>query len=46
VLDVLRNVEQEKVCLLLKDTASPGVIKPYTDAPVDNYVNVVMPIRI
>ncbi len=46
VLDVLRNIEQERVCLLLKDTASPGVIKPYSDAPVETYINVVMPIRI
>ncbi len=46
ILDVLRFIEGEKVCLLLKDTSSPGIIKPYTDAPQDNYVNVVMPIRI
>jgi DNA polymerase-3 subunit beta len=46
ILDVLRNIAGDKVCLLLKDTSSPGVIKPYTDAPQDNYINVVMPIRI
>ncbi|MCP4675607.1 MAG: DNA polymerase III subunit beta [Deltaproteobacteria bacterium] len=46
VLDVLRHVESEKVCLVLKDGMSPGVIKPYTEAPQDNYVNVVMPIRV
>ena len=46
ILDVLRFIDGEKVCLLLKDTSSPGVIKPYTDAPQDNYINVVMPIRI
>lgn len=46
VLDVVRRVEGEKTCLLLKDGMSPGVIKPYTEAPVDNFVNVVMPIRI
>ncbi len=46
ILDVLRNIDTEKVCLLLKDTSSPGIIKPYTDAPSDSYVNVVMPIRI
>lgn len=46
VLDVLRHIESETVWLILKDSASPGVIKPYTEAPVDKYVNVVMPIRI
>lgn len=46
VLDVLRHVEAEKVCLVLRDAMSPGVIKPYTEAPVDSYINVVMPIRI
>jgi len=46
ILDVLRRVDSEKVCLILKDSTSPGVIKPYTEAPVDSYVNVIMPIRI
>ncbi len=46
ILDVLKNIEGEKVCLMLKDTSSPGLIKPYTDAPEDTYLNVVMPIRI
>lgn len=45
ILDVLRYIESENVCLQLKDSGSPGVIKPYTEAPVDTYVNVVMPIR-
>lgn len=45
VLDVLRFIESEHVCLQLKDGSSPGVIKPYTEAPVDAYVNVIMPIR-
>lgn len=46
VLDVLRRIDTEKVCVVLKDAMSPGVIKPYTEAPQDNFVNVVMPIRI
>jgi DNA polymerase-3 subunit beta len=46
VQDVLRHVSSEKVCLVLKDAMSPGVLKPYTEAPQDNYVNVIMPIRI
>jgi DNA polymerase III subunit beta len=46
VLDVLKHVSEEKVCLVLKDGMSPGVVKPYTEAPQDAYVNVVMPIRI
>lgn len=46
VLDVLKRVDSDKVCLILKDGNSPGVIKPYSDAPLDTYVNVVMPIRL
>ena len=46
ILDILRRIETEKVCIILKDVTSPGLIKPYTDAPVDDYINVVMPIRI
>jgi DNA polymerase-3 subunit beta len=46
ILDVLRRLDSEKVCLVLKDGMSPGVIKPYTEAPTDNFVNVVMPIRV
>ena len=46
VLDVLKHCNSDKVCLLLKDAQSPGVVKPYSDAPIDTYVNVVMPIRI
>ncbi len=46
ILDVLRRIDNEKVCLVLKDGMSPGVLKPYTEAPLDLYVNVVMPIRI
>lgn len=46
VLDVLRHVDSEVTCLVVKDAVSPGVIKPYTEAPDDHYVNVVMPIRV
>lgn len=46
ILDVLRHVDTGMTSLLLKDTMSPGVLKPYSEAPQDNYVNVVMPIRI
>ena len=45
VLDVLKYIESENVCLQLKDGSNPGVIKPYSEAPLDTYVNVVMPIR-
>jgi DNA polymerase-3 subunit beta len=45
ILDVLRHVDEDKVCLVLKDGGSPGVLKPYTEAPEDRYINVVMPIR-
>ncbi|HOE67358.1 MAG TPA: DNA polymerase III subunit beta [Candidatus Hydrogenedentes bacterium] len=46
VLDVLRRVESDQVSLLLKDGMSPGLLKPTNDTGVDNYVNVIMPIRI
>jgi len=46
ILDVLRRIEGEKVSLMLKDDKSPGCLRPYTEAPVDDYINVVMPIRI
>jgi DNA polymerase-3 subunit beta len=46
MLDILRHIESEMVCFILKDTTSPGVIKPYVEAPIDNYVNVIMPIRL
>jgi DNA polymerase-3 subunit beta len=46
VLDVLRHIDAEKTCLVLRDAMSPGLIKPYTEAPTDLYLNVVMPIRI
>lgn len=46
VLDVLRHVTSERVCLVLKDAMNPGLLKPYTEAPEDNYLNVIMPIRI
>jgi len=34
------------VSLILKDTTSPGIIKPCTDAASETYTNVVMPIRL
>lgn len=46
LLDVLRQIESESTTLILKDAMSPGVLKPQNAAPSDNYINVVMPIRI
>ncbi len=46
LLDILRNVDSEMVCLILKDMTSPGIVKPFTEASVDSYINVVMPIRL
>ena len=45
VLDALRRVDTEQTCLQLKDGSSPGVVKPFQEAP-DAYLNVIMPIRI
>jgi len=43
---VLRRIDSEKVCLILKDATSPGMLKPFRDGAQDEYVNVIMPIRI
>ncbi len=41
--DVLKNIEQEKIEIELNDQTSPGVVKAQGK---DNYINVVMPMRI
>jgi DNA polymerase-3 subunit beta len=47
VAEVLRRIASEKVALILKDSMSPGMIKPLAEeGPDDRYVNVIMPIRI
>ncbi len=46
VLDVVRRLEGDKVCLQLKDANSPGLVKGVSESGVDNYFNVIMPIRI
>lgn len=46
VLEALKHVDSDHVVLQLKDSMSPGVLKPFTDAPNDRYVNVIMPIRL
>ena len=44
--DLVRPLLNVKNKMAVPAVELNGVIKPYTDAPVDNYVNVVMPIRI
>jgi DNA polymerase-3 subunit beta len=46
MLDILRHIETEMLCFILKDTTSPGVLKPYLEASIESYVNVIMPIRL
>ena len=47
MLDVLRRINTEKTCFVLKDAMSPGMIMPSSEAgPEDSYINVIMPIRI
>ena len=49
VLDVLKHIDSEQTKLVLKDSMSPGVIRPVNeedDAKGSEYINVVMPIRI
>jgi len=45
LLDFLRYVQSERICMCFKDMNNPVVFKPYTEAPEDNYLNVVMPVR-
>ena len=46
VIEVLRRIETEKLCLVLKDGSSPGLLKPYEEKSSHQYLNVVMPIRL
>lgn len=46
MLDVLRRTESDTICLVFKDSVSPGVLKPFTEAAEDSYINVIMPIRL
>lgn len=46
ILDVLKRVESDKVCFTLKDGSSPCILKPVMDGGKDDYVNIIMPIRI
>lgn len=46
LLDVLRHIDTEVTCVMVKDSMSPGIIKPVTESSVDHYINVVMPIRL
>lgn len=46
LLDVLRHVDTKTTILSLKDSMSPGILKPMTENSTQHYVNVVMPIRI
>ena len=46
VLEAARRIESEKTCIVLKDGMSPGLLKPFSEAGVDNYLNIIMPIRI
>ncbi|GMU90957.1 MAG: DNA polymerase III subunit beta [Candidatus Hydrogenedentota bacterium] len=46
ILEVIRRIETEKLCFILKDGSSPGLIKPYEGKSSHQYMNVIMPIRI
>lgn len=46
VLDVLRRIDTKEVLLCLKDAMSPGLLKPKAEEASDDYINVIMPIRI
>ena len=46
VLHVLRHIDTESTTMVLKDAMSPGIIKPTDDDDSNDYLNVVMPIRL
>ncbi len=46
VAEILRHIEEEKTSFVLKDGGNPGLIKPFKEEGPDNYLNVVMPIRV
>lgn len=46
LLDVLRHLDSEQTLVSLKDSMSPGVVRPGGENPGESYTNVVMPIRI
>jgi len=46
MLDVLKRIDSETTSLVLKDSSSPGMLRAYSEAPSDKYINVIMPIRI
>jgi len=46
LLDVLKHIDTDASLLVLKDSMSPGIISPAANGASENYVNVVMPIRI
>jgi len=46
VLDVLKHIDTDNTKIVLKDSMSPGVLRPADDDDGSEYINVVMPIRI
>lgn len=43
LLDILQNIDEEKIAFHLKDNLSPGLLTPVTDK---NYLAVIMPMRL
>jgi len=43
LLDILQVQDQDKICMILKDNLSPGLVKPIKD---DGYLAVIMPMRL
>ena len=46
VLDVLKHIDTDNTKIILKDSMSPGVLRPDSEDGGSEYINVVMPIRI
>jgi DNA polymerase-3 subunit beta len=43
LLDILQVQDQDKICMILKDNLSPGLVKPIKE---DGYLAVIMPMRL
>lgn len=46
IMDVLKNIEQEEVSIFLKNPKSSGLIKPSSEKEGEEYLYVLMPVRL
>lgn len=46
IMDILKNIEQEEVSIFLKNKSSSGMIKPIEEKEGEEYLCVLMPVRV